>query len=107
MKIKNEILLKKIKSILHNKLKLDIDKIILFGSRINGNATDDSDYDILIILNQNYNWIDETRIIDETYEISLEHNILLDIKVISVNELNSLRGKQAFVQLAIKNGLSL
>jgi uncharacterized protein len=106
MKINKKSLLKQIKSLIITELNLNIEKVILFGSQISGKAQKYSDYDILIILNQNYSWIDEEKIIEITFDLSLKYEILLDIKFISINELNSLRGKQPFIQSAIKNGIS-
>lgn len=39
-------------SLIRNRLNDRIKKIILFGSHARGNSTDDSDYDILIIVDQ-------------------------------------------------------
>ena len=34
----------------------EIDKVILFGSQVNGDAREYSDYNVLIVVNRNYNW---------------------------------------------------
>ena len=56
----------------------ELDKIILFGSRARGEGRPDSDYDILIVLNNNFNYSEE---IEKTSEfisnISLKYDIVI------------------------------
>lgn len=103
----NKDLLEEIKETLTNNLSLNIDKVIIFGSRINNSYKSYSDYDILIILNQSYDWKLEDDIINSCYDIMLKHDVILDIKVISSSELNSIRGKQPYIQRAIATGITV
>jgi predicted nucleotidyltransferase len=79
--------------------------VILFGSQIYGNTNDTSDYDILIVLYNDYKAQDENRIYDLCYDIDLKYNIIIDAHLISQSELSSLRGKQPISTKAIKTGL--
>lgn len=79
--------------------------VVLFGSQANNKATDYSDYDVLIILNQDYTKQDENRILDICYEVDLKYDILIDAHLLSMKELNSLRGKQPIFVNAIKDGI--
>jgi predicted nucleotidyltransferase len=45
-----------LKASLVDKFSENINKVILFGSRVEGNADEYSDYDILIILRNDYDW---------------------------------------------------
>ena len=48
----------KIKEVIQNALKeYTIDKIILFGSRARGDNRGDSDYDVLVIIKEEMDWI--------------------------------------------------
>jgi uncharacterized protein len=85
----------------------DVDKIILFGSRMNGNAREYSDYDVLVVLNKDYDWKFEDRIYDTVFDIDLKYDILVDVKVISTEELQTIRGKQPFISDAIEKGIIL
>jgi len=49
-------IIKELKNLLIENFGDIIDKVILFGSQINGSATEYSDYDILIILKTDYDW---------------------------------------------------
>src|SRR5512137_1691124 len=83
----------------------EIEQVILFGSQITGKAQEDSDYDVLVIVNHEYDWKFEHQIYDTTWEIDFKHDILTDIKIISTNELQTLRGKQPFIQNALEKGV--
>ena len=84
-----------------------IEKIILFGSQINGNAKEYSDYDILIILKKSYNWKLKNKIYDKTWEIDFKYDILTDIKLISNSDLKGIKGKQPFILNALESGIVL
>ena len=101
----NKNLLEEIKNILINNLSLNIDRVILFGSRVDNSFKSYSDYDILIILNQNYDWKLEDEIISCCYDLMLKYDIILDIKIISLTELKTIRGKQPYIQSAINSGI--
>jgi len=97
----------KLKDVLSQRFGNIFDRIILFGSRSRGNAQPDSDYDILIVLITDYDWLKENDILDACYEIDLEYNLVTDIKIISLQELGSLKGKQPFIVHAVAEGIPL
>jgi predicted nucleotidyltransferase len=97
----------KLKDVLSQRFGNIFDRIILFGSRSWGNARPDSDYDILIVLKTDYDWLLENDILDACYEIDLEYNLVTDIKIISLQELGSLKGKQPFIVHTVAEGIPL
>ncbi len=99
------IILDDLKSHLLNNYGISIKDIILFGSNVSGNPNKYSDYDILIILNNDYSGKDENRILDLCYDINLKHNILLDVHLLSESELSSIRGNQPVFVNALKHGI--
>ena len=82
-----------------------INNIVLFGSQANNNAGEFSDYDILIILNNDYTQQDEDRILDICYDVDLKYNILIDPHLLSIKEIDSKRGQQPIFVNALKNGI--
>ena len=84
-----------------------IDKVVLFGSQAKGEAQDDSDYDILVILKKEYDWKLKHQIYDKTWEIDFKYDILTDIKLISKYDLNPIVGKQPFIVDALESGVVL
>ena len=98
-------ILRDLKEYLHEKYNHSVKDIILFGSQLHDHSNDNSDYDILIVLNKDYNARDENRIYDLCYDINLKYNIIIDAHLISQAELKSLRGKQPLYKTAIKTGL--
>jgi uncharacterized protein len=82
-----------------------IKDVILFGSQIEKKYNNDSDYDILIVLDNEYSWKDENLILDLCYDFNIKYNILIDVHILSASELNSLRGKQPLYINALSSGL--
>jgi predicted nucleotidyltransferase len=84
-----------------------IDKVIVFGSQARGSAEDYSDHDILVILKKSYDWKFKDRVYDITWEVDFKYDILTDIKLISKEDLDSIKGKQPFISDALRNGIVL
>lgn len=107
MNTDNISVIKELKSLLRFEFGENINELILFGSRMKKNyIKGSSDYDILIILKNDYDWQYKNRIISVVYSMELKYDIFIDIKVISLNELkNGLKGKQPLFLDAIKEGL--
>jgi predicted nucleotidyltransferase len=84
----------------------DIRDVILFGSRTVGTASRDSDYDVLIVVNRDYDWKFKDEVGDIVYGLELKYDILIDQFLISTSELqDSLRGAQPVFVNAVKNGV--
>jgi predicted nucleotidyltransferase len=83
-----------------------IDSVVLFGSRVQGASKEYSDYDVLIILKTEYDWHMEHSIYETCYELDLAYDILIDAKIISRDELGTIRGKQPYIQNALETGIS-
>jgi len=101
----NEKILKELKNYLLQNIGEEIRDVILFGSRTNKTFTIDSDYDVLIIVNKNYNNKYEEKIIDLCYDIDLKYDVIIDPHVLSTTELQTIRGKQPIFINAINNGI--
>ena len=99
--------MQKLKELLVSTFPSDIEKVILFGSQVKGDARKSSDYDVLVIVNHDYDWKFKNKIYDTAWEIDFEHDILTDVKLISTNELQTLKGKQPFIQDAFEHGVVL
>lgn len=101
------LIIRELKRLLQEHFHADIQDVILFGSQSNGTAHEDSDYDVLIVLNRdNYDWKYRDQVIDTAYDLELEYDILFDTYVISTYELeHSLRGAQPIFINAINKGV--
>lgn len=99
-------IIKSLKSLLKNHFGSNIQDVILFGSQLKGTSTQFSDYDILIILKNDYDWKYQDKITDVVYDMELDYNILFDKHLVSLNEIkNSLKGEEPIYKNAIKYGL--
>ena len=101
----NKLLAREIKEHLNKHLENKAIDVIIFGSQIKGKASDDSDYDVLVVLKNDYNRKVKRMINDLCYDIDLKYDIFLDTQIISENELKfGLRGKHPVFTVAINEG---
>lgn len=100
-------ILHEIKRLLDNHFPNVIRDVVLFGSRAKGTAREDSDYDVLIVLNKaDYDWKFRDALTDVVYDMELDYDILVDKHLISVDELeHSPRGAQPIFRNAIEYGV--
>ena len=103
----NKKAMKELKKLLIRKYPNQIDRMILFGSRVENKENEFSDYDILLILNKTYNRNFEENVLDIAYDIILKYDILADLKFITNDELKTIKGALPFVQSAMNNGVIL
>ena len=99
------VILKDLKDHLRKQYHSSVKDVILFGSQAKNYANENSDYDILIILNQDYTGKDENKIFDICYDIDLKYNIIIDAHLLSINELSANRGKQPIFINALNYGI--
>lgn len=98
-------ILRDLKNYLQKEFNDSVKDIILFGSQAYGNASDLSDYDILIVLKKDYDARDENQIYDLCFDMNLKYNIIIDAHLISERELHTIKGKQPIFAKAIKSGI--
>lgn len=104
--MESKLLAKEIKLHLNTHLNNIVSDVIIFGSRVKGTADKDADYDVLIILDTDYNQKTKKLINGLCYDFDLKYDIFLDTQIISKAELNnSIRGKHPVFKIALKEGL--
>jgi uncharacterized protein len=80
-------ILKKLKDELTQIYGERLDHIILYGSRARGDARDDSDIDILIVLKDEFNYSEMLRLSSNlTASLSLEHDVVISRAFVSKKE---------------------
>ena len=97
--------LNELKKILLGRFPGRIQRVILYGSRATASARPHSDYDILVVLGENFDWRLEDEILASCYEVDLKCDIVTDVKVISRSDLDTLKGKQPYVLAALASGI--
>ena len=106
MKQTNKNILRDLNELLHTHFPGFVERIVLFGSRVNGNVHDGSDYDILIVLYKDFDWKLEDQILSVCYEIDLKYDIVTDVKLIPLKDLSTIKGRQPFVSDALEYGIT-
>lgn len=80
-------------------------RLIIFGSKVRGEATPESDVDLLAVI-QSDNWRLGDEIRGVGYALELEHGVVLSIQVISRNHYERLRaGRTQFFQVLEQEGV--
>ena len=97
--------LKELKQLLRSRFGAYILEVILFGSRAYGGYNSDSDFDLLILLDGDYDWKTEENIINEMYELTLKYEVFFDTHFLSISEIDTLRGRQPIYQNAMNKGM--
>ena len=100
--------IRELKKRLYKHLGKVLDKIIIFGSAARGSATPASDIDVMIILNDDLvevNWRIEDEIIDLTYPIELEDDVVFDLKVMGKRDIQGKYRYMPFVEHVMKEGI--
>ena len=104
--MESKLLAKEIKQHLNAHLNNIVADVVIFGSRVKGTADSNSDYDVLIILNTDYDQKMKKIINGLCYDFDLNYDIFLDTQIISQSELrNNIRGKHPMFKVALKEGL--
>ncbi len=102
----SKLLAKEIKQHLNAHLNNIVADVVIFGSRVKGTADSSSDYDVLIVLNTDYDQKMKKMINGLCYDFDLNYDVFLDTQIISQSELkNSIRGKHPVFKAALKEGL--
>ncbi|CAN2042754.1 DNA polymerase subunit beta [Candidatus Magnetomoraceae bacterium gMMP-15] len=99
-------LIRTLKALLKEHFGDNIQDVILFGSQAKGTATEFSDYDVLIILKDDYDWKYRDRMTEVVYDMELQYDILFNKHLLSVKEMKqSLKGAEPMYKIAIKHGI--
>lgn len=99
------IILRDLKEYLRKQYQDSVRDVILFGSQARDTANENSDFDVLILLDKDYTGRDENDIFDICYDIDLKYDIIIDAHLLSLKELSNIRGKQPIFKNAINSGI--
>uniref|UniRef100_A0A7V5XGE8 Nucleotidyltransferase domain-containing protein n=1 Tax=Thermodesulfobacterium geofontis TaxID=1295609 RepID=A0A7V5XGE8_9BACT len=84
-------------------IKLDVEKIILFGSLISGDVHQTSDIDLIVIKKTDKKFLDR---VDEFYD-RLNPKVAIDIFVYTPEEFEEIKENNLFIKKALKEGIIL
>ncbi len=80
------------KELLHTYGKGNVDRIILYGSRARGDARDDSDIDILVVMKQDFNYSEMLRLSSKLVaSLSLENDVVISRAFVTKSQYETLQ----------------
>ncbi len=85
-------ILKKLKKELLRIYEGSVDSIILYGSRARGDARDDSDIDILVVMNKDFNYSEMLRLSSKLVaSLSLENDVVISRAFVTKTQYDKLQ----------------
>lgn len=100
---RKKILEDELKRILQEIIKLNVEKIILFGSFAKGKINKKSDLDLIIVKETDKKFLDR---LDEIYS-HIKNRVAVDIFVYTPSEFNEMCAKNYFIKSVLKQGIVL
>ncbi len=87
MSLKTQKILKELKRELLRIYGRQVDSIILYGSQAHGDAREDSDIDVLLVLKDDFNYLEMLkRSDDQVVSLSLENDVVISRAFVSKKE---------------------
>ncbi|KXK56158.1 MAG: Nucleotidyltransferase domain protein [Chlorobi bacterium OLB5] len=99
----------KIRNIIEQNLNgYTLEKIILFGSRARGNNDIDSDYDVLVIIKEEPDWITRENLCSKIRKVMAKEDVNIDILIRSSNYIETVQNEQGnVINTAIEEGIEM
>jgi len=101
--IRKEKLESELKRLIPEIIKLNVEKIILFGSLVSGEIHQTSDIDLIVIKKTDKKFLDR---LDEFYD-QLNPKVAIDIFVYTPEEFEEIKENNLFIKKALKEGIIL
>ncbi|GAK59213.1 predicted nucleotidyltransferase [Candidatus Vecturithrix granuli] len=108
--MQHEHTLYKVKHQLQGHFGKALEQLLVFGSVARNSATNASDIDILIVLNDEVmplDWQLEKTLIDLLYPIELEDDVAFDMKMMGKHDLYERHRNMPFVEHILKEGVTI
>jgi len=98
-------IIREFKNALINKANIKIKDVILFGSQAKNTATEDSDYDVLVVINEPETMELRHKLADITFDFYMKYEVFLDSFIATNPEVNLVNNKTPQIDDAITQGI--
>jgi predicted nucleotidyltransferase len=70
------------------KQKFPVSEVILFGSKVRGHSSEESDIDLLLLTTEPLHWKERHKIIEMLFDVEMKHDVIINIVVNTVFDWN-------------------
>jgi predicted nucleotidyltransferase len=102
-----KVITKELKEVIIKEFPDEKPRIILYGSYARGESNKHSDIDLLVIFNSPIDLNKKNKVYELCSGLNVTYDIWIDVSLISSDEMDSIRGKQPFIQNALNEGVYL
>ena len=95
-----------LKDIIEQKLSTKIYSLYCYGSRVKKHITD-TDFDILLITNDDVDWRTEEKIIDIVIDFGIDNDIVFDPQVLSRRDFEKTLSIMPFIENVKREGIKV
>ena len=89
-------------------LRGKIETMYLFGSRARGTERPDSDYDLLLVVNNNFSIQDRSRLYDGVIDTLFDTQRLVSLKIFKERDFNRLQSLETpFMKTILREGIKI
>jgi len=74
------------KTAMHLKAGFPVSDVILFGSKVRGDADEESDLDLLVLTSREISWAERKRIHEPIFKIELAYDVIISILLVTEND---------------------
>ncbi len=101
--------LKEIKTKLKEEYKEQFDKLILFGSVARNEMTEESDVDMLVMMNKgkDLDWREKDKISSIIFGFMLENDLVIDVKYFDKSAMKTIWARTPFMETVFKEGVKV
>ena len=92
---------------LENRFGDRLRKVLVFGSTAKGCAREDSDIDVLVVVEGGEDWRVARAVRDAAMTVEIETEAVFDLKTTSEKELTTIAGRTPFMEKVFAEGISI
>ncbi len=96
-----------LKESITEKIQSEPYKVIVYGSFTRNEENRNSDLDVILIFNKPFGRETKDIVYEIITDLNLKYEIWIDVSFLSLGDMNTIKGKQPYVQNALHEGIEI